>query len=489
MKYFTLLFFILFFTISQAQLCLVKREGKYGYINNKAEEVIPCIYDEASVMYDNRALVHVMKNAEAEGLYERYSCFFIDSTGKRLFKDSFAYAYTFNNNRAAVYNGKYWGFIDGTGKLVIPYKYNNVYYFNEGYAVVADAKWICHTIDTNGRIVSKKPLALSGELNQDYPPIVFDKHVIFYKKGKYDVAHLGMCNIYGKIKVPFIYNYTGELNGPKNDCHDGTWIAYTGSEGYGVFNTSGKLILPFTKKQYFESKKGLRYFGGNIGGVFYDKIEATGSFINNKNQSIISNKVYSYIDPNITEDYVSVATKDKKFGYCNIKGKEIIPCEYDDASQWVYNNQFCVVKDGKWGVVDTNNKVVLDFLYPKSKDYDDKLGYHNVSAGMAHYGFYELEQAANTKIITAKGKVVKEYYTLGPFNNGVAYYRKKDNEEGWIIINEGTIIELLKKPVEEYGVVAKPMNPSKKYYEFVTGFNAKWMYYIDANGDMHNALD
>lgn len=50
-------------------------------------------------------------------------------------------------------------------------------------------------------------------------------------------------------------------------------------------------------------------------------------------------------------------------GYINIKGKVIIPIEYDDACEISYrlNKYFKVSKNGKWGLINNQNKTIIPF--------------------------------------------------------------------------------------------------------------------------------
>ena len=50
--------------------------------------------------------------------------------------------------------------------------------------------------------------------------------------------------------------------------------------------------------------------------------------------------------------------KDGKYGFIDTTGKEVAPCQYDDAES--FSEGFArVEKDGKYGFIDTTGKVVI----------------------------------------------------------------------------------------------------------------------------------
>jgi WG containing repeat len=101
---------------------LVKdKNEKFGYVNEKAELVIPCLYDDSQGFSQGRAVI--IQN-------ERFG--FIDTSGKVIVKPTYELAYSFSDSLACVQIGEKRGFIDLSGKLVIPAIYYGCFYFSEG---------------------------------------------------------------------------------------------------------------------------------------------------------------------------------------------------------------------------------------------------------------------------------------------------------------------------------------------------------------------
>ncbi len=87
-------------------------EGKWGYINEKREEVIPVIYDQAGNFSEGLAVVKL--NGES---------FFIDKTGKRLFECVYDTFWSFCNGLGTVRKSGKCGFINRQGEEIIPLIY------------------------------------------------------------------------------------------------------------------------------------------------------------------------------------------------------------------------------------------------------------------------------------------------------------------------------------------------------------------------------
>ncbi|MDD6889733.1 MAG: WG repeat-containing protein [Bacteroidales bacterium] len=109
----------------------VRYNGKYGFLNDKGDEVIPFKYDCAGHFNEGLAAV------KSDGKWG-----FIDKADNIVIPFRYDDARSFNEGVAAVkFNGK-WGFIDKNDNVIIPFKYDDAGRFNEGWAnVESDEKW------------------------------------------------------------------------------------------------------------------------------------------------------------------------------------------------------------------------------------------------------------------------------------------------------------------------------------------------------------
>jgi hypothetical protein len=116
----------------------VVKEGKVGFVNRKAEEVIPCMYEQDTLMITGAIIERVIENG-SNGI-ERMDLT-IDERREG-----------FNENLVCVIkNGKY-GFIDKTNNIVIPFQYDGADNFYNGIAVIRE-KDKYGAIDKSGKIV------------------------------------------------------------------------------------------------------------------------------------------------------------------------------------------------------------------------------------------------------------------------------------------------------------------------------------------------
>lgn len=122
---------------------LVRRDGKYGYLNPKGKEIIPCQYDRANLFIDNRAAVckngkwGIINIAGQPVLPIEY-----DNSGYR------GEAYIYHDSLALIEKNRHYGFVDMDGNIVIQPTFANAYQFTNGLAPVSVGLW--GYIDTKG---------------------------------------------------------------------------------------------------------------------------------------------------------------------------------------------------------------------------------------------------------------------------------------------------------------------------------------------------
>lgn len=93
---------------------------------------------------------------------------------------------------------------------------------------------------------------------------------------------------------------------------------------------------------------------------------------------------YTYDKINFTKSGIYKIVKDKKIGYVDSLGYEIVHCQYTDGGNGVFDDLIRVCKGKKWGYIDINGKQVIDFRYKDAGDFSEGLA--PVSVGNK-YGF------------------------------------------------------------------------------------------------------
>lgn len=183
-------------------LACVNRNGKYGYINIKGEEVIPCSYTNADDFSNGVARV-------IDGKVK-----YIDVNGSVVSSQSTPSKRTENivsSNGFAIkeINGKF-GFANANGKIVIPCKYDGAKPFRNGYAAVEQYEYI------NG----------SPVMSVEFDP------------------HWGVIDESGKVIIPFKYNFYYDAENDIPLFSEGMAIVQDKTEQFGFFNKDGRKITP-----------------------------------------------------------------------------------------------------------------------------------------------------------------------------------------------------------------------------------------------------
>lgn len=112
--------------ISELILCSDEKTKKYGYMDNKCNIVIPCIYIEALFFSEGLAAVKA----------ENGKWGFINTEGDVVIPFEYIQTGNFVNGYAPVQKNNKWGFIDFENKTVIPFVYLSARDFSEDFAAV-----------------------------------------------------------------------------------------------------------------------------------------------------------------------------------------------------------------------------------------------------------------------------------------------------------------------------------------------------------------
>jgi len=190
-------------------LTAVSNGKKYGFINLKGDTVIPFLYDETFMGFNN-GLSHVILNG---------SC----------------------------------GYIDKHGKIVVPLKYKTCYPFMSAFSQV-------ETFDGDEFLIDKK-----GKTFDE----VSEKHRLWVPRESYPGSFTtstgqGRKNSKGDTIVPPIYKVTGNLS-------DNMYIVQDKSGKWGAYNDKGKLVLQPKFDEMWHFYEGLSNFKINDKWGFVDK--------------------------------------------------------------------------------------------------------------------------------------------------------------------------------------------------------------------------
>lgn len=169
-------------------LAAVKRNGKWGYIDEAGRQIVSCIYDSARNFSEGVAAV------EQGGKWG-----YIDKTGATAVPMEYDAVDSFSEGLAAVRRNWKYGYIDRSNTMVVALEYDAADSFSEGLArVERDGKWGC--IDrTGGEVV----------------PCVYDE-VNYFSEGLAAVKRNGKWGFIdraGRQVVPGIYDSVRNFSG------------------------------------------------------------------------------------------------------------------------------------------------------------------------------------------------------------------------------------------------------------------------------------
>ncbi len=126
---------------NENNLAEVRKNEKYGFINEKREVVVPIIYDRVMGFSENRAVV---KRNGKWGL--------IDTDGNEIIEPVYDLLWSFCEGNAVAGKDKKYGYINKDGEISVPIIYDMADNFADGLArVMKDGKW--GYVDTNGKEV------------------------------------------------------------------------------------------------------------------------------------------------------------------------------------------------------------------------------------------------------------------------------------------------------------------------------------------------
>jgi len=330
-----------------------KKSGKWGYVNEKGEEILSFKYDNADNFSEGFAKV-TLNGSEI----------FINKE-----EQEFEFISTLSDGLRSVRSNRKFGFADTTGNVVIPVQYDAAGKFSEGLAPV-----------------------LMTVVN---PPLVAP------------ITSYGYIDKTGKEVIPFQYDAA-------TDFSEGLASVAKKGKGYGFIDKTGKEIIPLKYEAAFPFSDGLSkvwlkskwgYIDKQENVIVPIKYDAIRDFSEGL-AMVFLNKKCGYVDKagkevipikyggarDFSEGLAMVTFNGMKgdfsqqysymismgvvlpgiqgFGYIDKTGKEIIPMKYEEGKD--FSEGLAAVKiNGKWGFVDVTGKEVIRFEYEDAESFSE----------------------------------------------------------------------------------------------------------------------
>lgn len=326
---------------------------------------IPCMYEDVSYSGDLQMRQDSLFVVKLNGKFG-----VINSTNETILPFQYDEVEVINKNLFVVQNGKNHGVIDQKLNTIIPFNYDEIYAKYEVLICKKEGKSCLFDFKGHPIIPCKR---IRFEVRTCNYIIFYEyKKVLFSKKQK---LFTGAMNHEGKIIIPKKYSFIGVFeNGAYIETKKGAWLI-------DLKHKTNKI-----SKRYDE-----------IGEIRY------------KN------------------DFTWVREGDI-YGFINTSGAEIIPLKYEKAYTLDDDNGMFAKLNGKWGCINRNNTVIIDFKYDWLYRFENGFGFElGNKAGL-------LDSIGNLKI-----EIENNYDDLSWVNDSLLIVKENDlyglyhTGKGWLL--------------------------------------------------------
>ena len=358
----------------------VKSNGKWGVVKDN-KLILPCEYDYIDALGDD---VISFVNGDRVG--------FADVNGKILFPETYPAVVESDSEEKTQFNlyDKGSCIVSDNGRLKLIDKNNKSLLGDSvtivsrvGDAVVIKQNGLYGMVNSKG-VLTVPPTYLSLET------LVPGKLYSYQVHGDYGMPGFGLLDGNGELRTSPIYDDFRTFKTAESIFVK----AYDSMGKQALFSSDGEIVMQSLYQIAEPSKfKGLYNIGENlkkgvIGADYvvrvlpkYDDVrivEKQDTFyiaslglesfvLKGKNKTIFkTDGLILDIIPLNQDSIAFVVEQDLSYGLCTQDGKWLIEPIYDEVIGFVGGN-LCVRKANKWGAVDLNGNVVVDFKYEKAK--------------------------------------------------------------------------------------------------------------------------
>lgn len=337
----------------------VKKDGKYGMINLLGKELAPCQYDDVVAIEGIKDTIKVTKDGKV-GV--------IDNEGKEILAIQYTDVTNLGKDNKEGFivkgeDGKY-GIVDYSNQTILETKYDEIVkevYGNDMYLVKQAGKQVL--VKSDGTEV----------LNTGYDEIKgilknAENGVIYVKDSKY-----GVMKMSGEVTIPAEYEElkeakSGILIAKQNgkygviDMQKATKVEPT----YVSISYNEKADLYIAEKEDYNNDIIDNTFTIRQSGILVDSDDEKG-YIELKQGEEYKYYNFKFEEKNIAEVHTSnnlfKSKKDGKYGFVDKDGKVIVDYQYDDVTEQNSYGYAGIKKDGKWGSIDNKGNIVQEPTY------------------------------------------------------------------------------------------------------------------------------
>ena len=336
----------------------VKKDGKYGIINLEGKELTPCQYDEIAAIAGIKSTLKVTKDGKV-GV--------IDKEGKEILNTQYNEVTNLGKDNKEGFivkseDGKY-GIVGYSNQSILEAKYDGIekVYGNDMYVVKQADKQIL--VKKDGTEVLNTGFDEIKEILKNA-----DNGIIYTQNGKY-----GIMKTTGEIIIAPEYE---ELKEAKS----GLLLAKQNGK-YGVIDLQkeAKVELQYISITYDEKAdiylaEKEDYTNDIIDNTFTTQQTGILTDIDDEKGYLVlkQGEEYKYYNFKFEEKNVSdiypnntlyKSKKDGKYGFVDKDGKVVVDYQYDDVTEQNSCGYAGIKKDGKWGAIDNKGNMVQEPTY------------------------------------------------------------------------------------------------------------------------------
>ncbi|HMQ88481.1 MAG TPA: WG repeat-containing protein [Flavilitoribacter sp.] len=419
---------------------IVASDGKWGLVNSKGKNLIPCKYDGIEFLEntDNKivrvyvqepkyGLIDTLGRIAVNATYDEIGSFaegrlavkrngmwgFVNADGIEVIPCRFREVRDFSQGLAAVKLGYKWGFIDKQGDVAIDFKYRRAGNFKEGLAWVYDEKG-AGFINPQDEMVIPSKFEKAFDFAFGVARVVDkSKYGLIDKTGKY-VDRPAYSNIdefnrhglavvrYGRDRIRYgVINFRGEKITSDDylaiDSFSEGMAAVKYKNGYGFIDTTGTLVIPdvYDKVSAFSSGRAAAYLKGQCG-----YIDRTGSLATPfqftrcqdyageravvyqgiKNAGLVDLEGNIVMPPEVDRllkfQEGRGLVRDEKYRFYYITEKSDLYNGYYQGAREFHHGVAVVQINGKWGIINQRGIAIIPPKYDRIEDFQN--GYAKV---------------------------------------------------------------------------------------------------------------
>ena len=310
-----------------------------------------------------------------------------------------------------------WGYVDGDGRVRIPFVWEEASAFNDNaYTKVRGIKG-SGLINRKGEVIIE-PLweSMSG----------IDEFGLLTARGAREWVRL---NLQGEVILRVGYNFSSFIY-PLQDC------------GLGIFSDSGFLGLVNVNGDLVSRAAWQDINRFNSEGVAAALNHSGWKLINLRGETVVecegdftsvgefgANGLSKVMTGRASSDLLS---DDFRYGWMDMKGKVVIPVEWEDAWDFDAQGMAAVGKDGKWGWINEAGEVVLKREWDEAYPFGDR-------------NYAPVRKGDRWSVIDRTGKIVLgqvDYTFYSAFNRfGLALVFDEFDNRGFVDERGNTVIE------------------------------------------------